>query len=105
MTPKSRRSKPKAGAKAKPGADAKRATGAAIVCTGEAYKQAVKLTFGKGASLEDPRRLFNSSLERNTRRAIDIREGEVLDAGVFKALIRAAVAENQRASASKSPRK
>jgi len=69
---------------------------AGIVCTGEAYKQVVKLTFARGASLQDPRRLFNSSLEGNTRRAIDIREGEVLDAEAFKALIQAAVAENLR---------
>jgi hypothetical protein len=75
---------------------------AGIVCTGEAYKQVVKLTFARGASLEDPRGLFNSSLEGNTRRAIDIREGEVLDAEAFKALIQAAVAENQRSSARKS---
>ena len=67
---------------------------AGIVCTGEAYKQVVKLTFARGASLEDPRGLFNSSLEGNTRRAIDIREGELLDAEAFKALIQAAVAEN-----------
>lgn len=73
-----------------------------IVCTGEAYKEVVKLTFARGASLEDPRGLFNSSLEGNTRRAIDIREGERLDAKAFQALIRAAVAENLRASASKS---
>jgi hypothetical protein len=69
---------------------------AGIVCTGEAYKQVVKLTFARGASLQDPRGLFNSSLEGNTRRAIDIREGEVLDAEAFKALIQAAVAENLR---------
>ena len=75
---------------------------AGIVCTGEAYKQVVKLTFARGASLEDPRGLFNSSLEGNTRRAIDIREGEGLDAEAFKALIQAAVAENQRSSAWKS---
>ncbi|RJF95046.1 DUF1801 domain-containing protein [Noviherbaspirillum saxi] len=73
-----------------------------IVCTGETYKQVVKLTFARGAALEDPRGLFNSSLEGNTRRAIDIREGEVLDAEAFKALIQAAVAENQRSRASKS---
>jgi hypothetical protein len=72
---------------------------AGIVCTGEAYKQVVKLTFARGASLDDPQGLFNSSLEGNTRRAIDIREGEVLDAEAFKALIRAAVAENLRSSA------
>jgi hypothetical protein len=75
---------------------------AGIVCTGEAYNQVVKLTFARGASLEDPRGLFNSSLEGNTRRAIDIREGEVLDAEAFKALIQAAVAENLRSSAPKS---
>lgn len=71
---------------------------AGIVCTGETYKEAVKLTFARGASLKDPRGLFNSSLEGNTRRAIDIREGEMLDAEAFKALIRAAVAENLRSS-------
>ena len=65
-----------------------------IICTGETYKSVVKLTFAKGASLKDPAKLFNSSLEGNTRRAIDIREGEKVDAGVFKALIRAAVALN-----------
>src|SRR5947199_6274531 len=72
------------------------------VCTGETYKQVVKLTFARGASLKDPRGLFNSSLEGNTRRAIDIREGEVLDAKAFKALIQAAVAENLRSSAPKA---
>jgi len=75
---------------------------AGIVCTGEAYKQAVKLTFARGAALADPRGLFNSSLDGNTRRAIDIREGEVLDAEAFKALIRAAVADNLRVGATKS---
>lgn len=75
---------------------------AGIVCTGEAYKQAVKLTFARGASLKDPRGLFNSSLEGKTRRAIDIREGEVLDAVAFKALIKAAVAENLGSGAPKS---
>ena len=65
-----------------------------IVCTGETYKQAVKLTFMYGASLPDPARLFNAGLEGGTRRAIDIREGEVVDARAFKALIRAAVAFN-----------
>lgn len=75
---------------------------AGIVCTGETYKQAVKLTFARGASLDDPRGLFNSSLEGSTRRAIDIREGETLDAEAFKALIRAAVAENLRSGAAKS---
>ena len=65
-----------------------------IICTGESYKSIVKLTFLKGASLPDPARLFNSSLEGNARRAIDIHEGEEVDAGTFKALIRAAVALN-----------
>jgi hypothetical protein len=72
------------------------------VCTGETYKQVVKLTFARGASLKDPRGLFNSSLEGNTRRAIDIREGEALDVKAFKALIQAAVAENVRASAARA---
>jgi hypothetical protein len=62
-----------------------------IICTGEAYKKAVKLTFAKGASLEDPAGLFNSSLEGKVRRAIDIREGEEIDAEALKALIRSAV--------------
>ncbi len=62
-----------------------------IICTGEPYKAVVKLTFAKGASLPDPAKLFNSSLEGNTRRAIDIREGEKVDARAFKALIRAAI--------------
>jgi hypothetical protein len=66
-----------------------------IVCTGETYKTAVKLTFAKGASLKDPAGLFNSSLEGNTRRAIDFREGDKVDADAFKALIRAAAALNQ----------
>lgn len=65
-----------------------------IICTGESYKSTVKLTFAKGASLKDPARLFNSSLEGNTRRAIDIREGEEVDAAAFKALVRAAVELN-----------
>lgn len=67
---------------------------AGIICTGEAYKSAVKLTFAKGAALEDPSGLFNSSLEGNVRRAIDISEGEAIDEGALKALIRAAVALN-----------
>jgi hypothetical protein len=62
-----------------------------IICTGESYKSKVKLTFAKGASLKDPAKLFNSSLDGNTRRAIDLDEGEEVDAGAFKALIRAAV--------------
>jgi len=65
-----------------------------IVCTGEAYTKVVKLTFARGARIPDPSRLFNSSLEGNTRRAIDIHEGEKVDAGAFKALVKAAVAEN-----------
>jgi hypothetical protein len=64
------------------------------ICTGESYRATVKLTFFKGASLQDPARLFNSSLQGNTRRAIDIHEGEEVDANAFKALIRAAVALN-----------
>ncbi len=64
------------------------------VCTGEVYKKAVKLTFARGASLPDPKGLFNSSLEGNTRRAIDIHEGEKIDRAAFKALVRAAVARN-----------
>jgi hypothetical protein len=68
---------------------------AGILCTGETYKKAVKLTFAKGAALEDPTGLFNSSLEGNVRRAIDIHEGETLDAEAFKTLIRAAVTLNQ----------
>ncbi len=71
---------------------------AGIICTGEAYKQMVKVTFARGASLADPRGVFNSSLDGNMRRAIDIREGEVLDGEAFKALIQAAVAENLRHS-------
>ena len=65
-----------------------------IICTGETYKKAVKLTFAKGASLKDPAKLFNSSLEGNVRRAIDIHEGEDVDASAFKALVRQAVALN-----------
>jgi hypothetical protein len=75
---------------------------AGIVCTGEAYKEVIKLTFARGASLKDPRGLFNSSHDGNTRRAIDIREGESVDAEALRALIRAAVAENVRASSRKS---
>ncbi len=65
-----------------------------IVCTGEVYAKVVKLTFARGARIPDPSRLFNSSLEGNTRRAIDIHEGEEVDAGAFKALVKAAVAQN-----------
>ena len=68
-----------------------------IVCTGESYKKVVKLTFARGASLPDPSGLFNSSLEGNTRRAIDIHEGEKVDARAFKALVKAAVARNGEA--------
>lgn len=71
------------------------------VCTGEAYKQVVKLTFHRGASVADPKQLFNSSLEGNTRRAIDLREGAKLDEAAFKRLIRAAVAANSAARARK----
>ena len=73
-----------------------------IVCTGESYKQVVKLTFARGASLPDPKKLFNSSLEGNMRRAIDIREGEKLDAIAFKALIRSAIAANATARAARA---
>jgi hypothetical protein len=69
-----------------------------IICTGETYKAVVKLTFAKGASLADPSGLFNSSLEGNTRRAIDVREGEEIDGEALKALIRAAVDLNQSKS-------
>ena len=65
-----------------------------MICTGETYKNIVKVTFAKGAKLKDPARLFNSSLEGNVRRAIDIREGETLDGRAFKALVRSAVALN-----------
>ena len=76
------------------------------VCTGETYKQVVKLTFFRGASLEDPKKLFNSSLEGNTRRAIDMREGETLNKAAFKALIRSAVAANTAGRAGRvSPKK
>jgi hypothetical protein len=68
-----------------------------LICTGETYKKVVKMTFAKGASLEDPSGLFNSSLEGNTRRAIDFHEGEEIDAKALKALIRAAVALNTSA--------
>jgi hypothetical protein len=70
-----------------------------IICTGESYKSVVKLTFFKGASLEDPAGLFNSSLEGNTRRAIDIHEGEQIDSGAFKALVHAAVRLNTSSAA------
>lgn len=75
-----------------------------IICTGESYKSVVKLTFAKGASLKDPAKLFNASLAGNTRRAIDIHEGEKVDAGAFKTLIRAAVALNASGGKAKSRR-
>ena len=77
---------------------------AGIICTGETYKNVVKMTFAKGASLEDPSGLFNSSLEGNTRRAIDFHEGDKIDEKALKALIRAAVALNM-SSAGKRPRR
>jgi hypothetical protein len=76
-----------------------------IICTGESYKQSVKLTFARGASVEDPRKLFNSSLEGNTRRAIDFREGEKINEAAFKSLIRAAVKVNAEAAAARTKRK
>ncbi|HTX48270.1 MAG TPA: DUF1801 domain-containing protein [Caulobacteraceae bacterium] len=77
-----------------------------IICTGESYKQAVKLTFAKGAALPDPSRLFNSSLDGAVRRAIDIREGEQLDEAAFKALVLEAIALNRagKSKASKKPK-
>jgi hypothetical protein len=75
-----------------------------ITCTGESYKSIVKLTFPKGASLKDPAKLFNSSLDGNVRRAIDIHEKEEIDAGAFKALIRAAVALNASGGKAKTRR-
>jgi hypothetical protein len=75
------------------------------VCTGESYKQVVKLTFYRGAALKDPKRLFNSSLEGNVRRAIDFREGEKIDEAAFKQLIRVAVAANAAARAQRAARK
>ena len=77
---------------------------AGIICTGETYKNVVKMTFAKGASLEDPSGLFNSSLEGNTRRAIDFHEGDKIDEKALKALIRAAVALNTSVRADRSPR-
>ncbi|TPI26756.1 DUF1801 domain-containing protein [Mesorhizobium sp. B3-1-6] len=68
---------------------------AGIICTGETYKAVVKLTFAKGAALSDPKKLFNSSLEGNTRRAIDFKEGDAVDADALKALVREAVALNR----------
>jgi hypothetical protein len=76
-----------------------------IICTGESYKSVVKLTFAKGASLKDPARLFNSSLEGNVRRAIDIHEGEKVDESAFKTLIKAAVAANSSAAKTRRAKK
>jgi hypothetical protein len=76
-----------------------------IVCTGESYRQVVKLTFARGASLEDPKKLFNSSLEGNVRRAIDLREGEKINEAAFRQLIRAAVAANSAAHAQRAAKK
>src|SRR5271169_6572060 len=76
-----------------------------IVCTGESYKQVVKLTFARGASLKDPKKLFNSSLEGNMRRAIDLREGEKINAAAFKQLIRTAVAANSAVLAQRAAKK
>jgi hypothetical protein len=76
-----------------------------IVCTGESYKEVVKLTFFRGASVKDPKKLFNSSLDGNTRRAIDFREGEKINEAAFKQLIRAAVAVNAEARAPKGAKK
>jgi hypothetical protein len=75
------------------------------ICTGESYKQVVKLTFFRGASIKDPKELFNSSLDGNTRRAIDFREGEKINEAAFKQLIRAAVAANAAARAKSAPKK
>ncbi|WP_421935049.1 DUF1801 domain-containing protein [Phenylobacterium sp.] len=76
-----------------------------ILCTGETYKAVVKLTFAQGAALEDPARLFNSSLEGNTRRAIDIHEGEAIDEAALTALVRAAVALNAARAAVRKPKR
>jgi hypothetical protein len=76
-----------------------------IVCTGESYKQVVKLTFARGASIKDPKKLFNSSLEGNVRRAIDFREGDKINEAAFKQLIRAAVAANSAARGQRPSRR
>ena len=78
---------------------------AGIVCTGEVYKAAVKLTFARGAALADPNGLFNAGLDGNVRRAIDLREGDEVDAEAFKALVREAVDANLRAAAAKPQRR
>ena len=76
-----------------------------IVCTGESYKDKVKLTFARGASIKDPKKLFNASLDGNTRRAIDLHQGEQIDATAFRQLIRAAVAANAAVLAERATRK
>jgi hypothetical protein len=76
-----------------------------IVCTGESYKEVVKLTFARGAAVKDPKKLFNSSLDGNTRRAIDLREGEKINEAAFKQLIRSAVAANAAARAQRAAKK
>src|SRR3954467_6404653 len=76
-----------------------------IICTGESYKSVVKLTFAKGASLKDPKKLFNSSLDGNVRRAIDIHEGEKINEAAFKALVREAIALNSSAVAARAAKK
>ena len=76
-----------------------------IVCTGESYKQVVKLTFARGAAIKDPKKLFNSSLEGNTRRAIDLREGDKINEAAFKQLVRAAVDANSAARARQAAKK
>jgi hypothetical protein len=76
-----------------------------IVCTGETHRQVVKLTFARGAAIDDPKKLFNSSLEGNVRRAIDIREGGTVDAAAFKKLFKAAVAANAAAVAERAKKK
>jgi hypothetical protein len=76
-----------------------------MVCTGESYKEVVKLTFARGASIEDPKQLFNSSLEGNNRRAIDLRRGETIDEPAFRQLIRAAAAANAAARAQRAAKK
>jgi hypothetical protein len=76
-----------------------------IVCTGETYKQVVKLTFARGASVADPKKLFNSSLDGNVRRAVDIREGEEIDERAFKELVRAAVGVNAAVVAQRKVKK
>ncbi|MBU6464637.1 MAG: DUF1801 domain-containing protein [Bradyrhizobium sp.] len=76
-----------------------------IVCTGESYKEVIKLTFARGATIKDPKKLFNSSLQGNTRRAIDIRQGEKINEAAFRQLIRAAVAANSAALAARAVKK